>query len=52
MDKLQPTIPNEIICQVNYLELQFLMSAINSIENRKELIDSGIKSAEEFILKL
>jgi predicted acylesterase/phospholipase RssA len=44
-----PKIKNEIICNTKYLSLNYLMSAVSSIEVRKELQQKGIDSAKEFV---
>lgn len=46
---INPTIQYEIKFDVKYLSLQYLKSAITSIEIRKELYQKGIESATEFI---
>jgi predicted acylesterase/phospholipase RssA len=44
-----PKIKHEIVCNVKYLSLNYLMSAVTSVEVRKELQQKGIESAKEFV---
>lgn len=46
-----PTIKYEVICDVNYLSLNYLRSSISSIEVRKELYEKGVVSSNNFIEK-
>ena len=44
-----PKIKNEVVCHTKYLSLNYLMSAVSSVEVRKELQQKGIESAKEFV---
>jgi predicted acylesterase/phospholipase RssA len=46
-----PIIKYEVICDVNYLNLNYLRSSINSIEIRKELYKKGIDESNRFLEK-
>ena len=46
-----PKIKYEVVCKVDYLTLNYLRSSINSIENRKNLYEKGVKSSNDFIEK-
>jgi predicted acylesterase/phospholipase RssA len=46
-----PTIKYEVICNVNFLSLNYLRSCINSIEVRKELYEKGAIASNIFIEK-
>jgi predicted acylesterase/phospholipase RssA len=48
-NNIVPKIKNEIVCNVKYLSLNYLMSAVSSVEVRKELQQKGIESAKEFV---
>jgi hypothetical protein len=47
-----PTIKYEVVCEVNYLSLDYLRSSISSIEVRKELYEKGVESSNKFIEKI
>jgi len=48
----QQKIPNEIICNASIMSINTLKSAIYSMEIRKELLESGIETAKEYIKTL
>ena len=49
-DHLQPKIKYEVKCKTELLSIEFMKSALTSIESRKKLFQSGIESAEDFLL--
>jgi predicted acylesterase/phospholipase RssA len=48
-DHIQEKIKNEVLCDIQYMNIDTLRSALNNIEVRRELFDSGIKTAIKFI---
>lgn len=48
----QPHITNEIICNTNVLTLESLSLASKSIDKRRELLNDGIETANNFLSKL
>lgn len=48
----QPKIPNEISYKAAIMSINSLKMAISSIDIRKELLESGIETAKEFIKNL
>lgn len=51
-DKCQPIIANEVICDVSHLNFDFLKHAVSNIEVRKELFESGLSCAKDFLSKI
>jgi len=55
-DKNQPEILNEdlneVICESQCLNLDYLKNAISSVEVRKDLFDNGVNSAKVFLKKI
>ena len=49
---IQQTIKNEVECDTSYLSLDFLKDSLNNIEVRRELFETGKKSAQKFIESL
>lgn len=49
---IQPDIPNEVICDANYLTLDILYSSLSNIEFRKELFLKGKQTAIQFLESL
>lgn len=49
-DHTQPSIQNEVICDVKHLTFAFMKSALHDIEVRKELYQSGIDTGSSFLL--
>ena len=45
----QTVIKNEIICNADFLSIDYLKTALYSIDVRKELFNSGIEFAKEFL---
>lgn len=45
----QTIIKNEIICKADFLSIDYLKTALYSIDVRKELFNSGIEFAKEFL---
>ena len=45
----QNIIKNEIICKADFLSIEYLKSALYSMETRKELFNSGTEFAKEFL---
>jgi hypothetical protein len=45
----QTVIKNEIICKADFLSIDYLKTALYSIDVRKELFNSGIEFAKEFL---
>ena len=45
----QTVIKNEIICKADFLSIDYLKTALYSMDVRKELFDSGIGFAKEFL---
>ena len=50
LDRIQPKVKNEVLCNTNFLSIEGLRSALNSSEKRKELYQSGIDAAAVFLL--
>ena len=50
LDRVQPKVKNEVLCNTNFLSIEGLRSALNSSEKRKELYQSGIDAAAVFLL--
>jgi predicted acylesterase/phospholipase RssA len=48
-DQKQPKIKNEIICNASLMSINILKSALTSVDIRKELLESGIQSAKDYI---
>jgi NTE family protein len=48
-DHLQPQIKYEINCKTELLSIEFMKSALTSIDTRKKLFESGIECADEFL---
>jgi hypothetical protein len=46
---INPKIKNEVIFDVKYISLQYLKSAITSVDVRKELYQKGLEKAKDFI---
>jgi predicted acylesterase/phospholipase RssA len=51
-DSQQPNIKNEVICHSNLMTLNILSSALSDIEIRKQLFNTGIENACEFLSQL
>jgi len=47
----QPKIPNEVVYKASVMNINTLKQAIHSIDVRKELLESGIEAAKEYINK-
>jgi NTE family protein len=45
----QTSIKNEIICKADFLSIDYLKTALYSMDVRKELFDSGTEFAKEFL---
>jgi predicted acylesterase/phospholipase RssA len=45
----QTVIKNEIICKADFLSIDYLKTALHSMDVRKELFDSGTGFAKEFL---
>jgi hypothetical protein len=45
----QSSIKNEIICKADFLSIDYLKTALYSMDVRKELFDSGTEFAKEFL---
>ena len=45
----QTVIKNEIICKADFLSIDYLKTALHSMDVRKELFDSGTEFAKEFL---
>ena len=52
INHVEPQIKNEIICDTELLTFQFLKTSISSLENRKDLLNSGIQYAQDFLSSL
>jgi len=48
----ETSIKNEVICNTELLTFQFLRTSLTSLETRKDLLNSGIQSAKDFLSKL
>ena len=51
MDKIQPTIKNEIVSELNSLTLNEFKIALSSIDKRVELYNKGVELAKKFLDK-
>lgn len=51
-NNIQQAIKNEVDCDTSYLSLDFLKDSFSNIEVRRELFETGKKSAEKFIVSL
>jgi len=51
-DNYQPIIANEVICDVSNLNFDFLKDATSNIKVRKELFESGLSCAKDFLSKI
>lgn len=51
-DNLQPNIPNEIICDTNYMTYELLKKTLSDSKIRLDLYNDGIETAKKFILNL
>lgn len=49
-DHLQPHIKHEIHCKTELLSIDFMKSALTSIDTRKKLFQSGIECAQDFLI--
>jgi predicted acylesterase/phospholipase RssA len=49
---VEPKIKYEVICDAELMTFNYLQSALSSMEVRKELYNSGVNSAIEFLSKL
>jgi hypothetical protein len=49
---LQPPIKYEVVCNARIMSIEFLKMAVSSVDTRRELFQSGVESAKEFIEKL
>lgn len=45
----QTVIKNEIICKADFLSIDYLKTALYSMDVRKELFDSGVEFAKDFL---
>ena len=45
----EPSIKHEVLCETELLTFQFLRTSLTSLETRKDLLNSGIKSAQCFL---
>jgi predicted acylesterase/phospholipase RssA len=45
----EPSIKYEVLCETELLTFQFLRTSLTSLETRKDLLNSGIKSAQYFL---
>lgn len=48
----QPNIKNELIYSSELMNFSYLSSTLSSLENRKILLDDGIKTGEDFLQKI
>lgn len=48
-EHIQPTIKNQVICDNEFLSIDVIKNTLKSIDARKELFESGIKSAIQFL---
>lgn len=51
-EHIQPNIKNEVTCDAEFLSIDVIKNALKSIDTRKELFESGIKSATKFLEKI
>ena len=51
-DKIQPNIKYELSCDAQYLNFDVLKTSISNIETRRDLFNSGIESATNFLENL
>ena len=49
MTDKQTYIKNQIICKADFLSIDYLKTALYSMDVRKELFDSGTEFAKEFL---
>jgi predicted acylesterase/phospholipase RssA len=45
----EPSIKYEVLCETELLTFQFLRTSLSSLETRKDLLNSGIKTAQCFL---
>lgn len=48
----EPPIKYQVVCDTEFLTFQFLRNSLSSVETRKELLQSGIQFAEQFLSTL
>jgi len=48
---LQPPIKYEVVCNARVLSIEFLRMAVSSVDVRRELFQSGVESAKDFLEK-
>jgi predicted acylesterase/phospholipase RssA len=46
---IQPSIKNEVICDVSHLNFDFLKDAVTNYEVRKSLFENGVSAGETFL---
>ena len=51
-ERKQSSVKNEILCKTEHVNLHTLKSALYSSDFRKELLNSGIETAAQFLLQL
>jgi predicted acylesterase/phospholipase RssA len=49
---LQPPIKYEVVCNSRLMSIEFLRMAVSSADTRRELFQSGVESAKEFLEKI
>jgi hypothetical protein len=45
-------IPYEVICNTEYMSIEYLKTTLSSEQVRKELLQNGIKTAASFLVSL
>lgn len=48
----EPPLKYQVVCETEFLTFQFLRTSLSSVETRKELLQSGIQFAEQFLSTL
>ena len=51
-DNNQPIIPNEVICDAQYLNFEVIRTALSNVEVRKDLFNNGTESGVSFLANL
>jgi predicted acylesterase/phospholipase RssA len=51
-DHIQPSVKYEVICNADYLNLNVLKTALNSMDVRQNIFNTGIETATTFLSKL
>jgi len=48
-ENAQPFVPNEVICKATYMSYETITKALSSVDDRKQLFEEGIMSANAFL---